>query len=82
MEKKITKIIGGRVFTPQGWVKDGTIVVKDGKIAEVGSANVDIASGTDGHIVETIDAQGDIAYVCLVVRLLSTLDVMMTLIHY
>ena len=58
MEKKITKIIGGRVFTPQGWVKDGTIVVKDGKIAEVGSANVDIASGTDGHIVETIDAQG------------------------
>ena len=31
MEKKITKIIGGRVFTPQGWVKDGTVVVKDGK---------------------------------------------------
>lgn len=58
MEKKITKIIGGRVFTPQGWVKDGTVVVKDGKIAEVSSSNVEIADGADGYSVETIDAKG------------------------
>ncbi|MBP5360349.1 MAG: N-acetylglucosamine-6-phosphate deacetylase [Bacteroidaceae bacterium] len=43
---------GGRVFTPQGWVKDGTIVVKDGKIAEVSGGNIDVAGA------EVIDAKG------------------------
>ena len=52
MEQKITKITGGRVFTPQGWVKDGTIVVKDGKIAEVSGGNIDVAGA------EVIDAKG------------------------
>lgn len=52
MEQKITKITGGRVFTPQGWVKDGTVVVKDGKIAEVSGGNIDVAGA------EVIDAKG------------------------
>lgn len=52
MEQKITKLTGGRVFTPQGWVKDGTVVVKDGKIAEVSSGNIDVAGA------EVIDAKG------------------------
>lgn len=51
MEQKITKLTGGRVFTPQGWVKDGTVVVKDGKIAEVSSGNIDVAGA------EVIDAK-------------------------
>lgn len=47
-----TKIVGGRVFTPQGWVKDGTVVVKDGKIAEISSGPVEISGA------ETVDAKG------------------------
>ena len=52
MDTQVKKIIGGRVFTPQGWVKDGTVVVKDGKIAEIGNANIEVAGA------EVIDAKG------------------------
>ncbi len=52
MESQIMKIVGGRVLTPQGWVKDATVVVKDGKIAEVAGGPVEIAGA------QTVDAKG------------------------
>lgn len=54
----ITKIVGGRVFTPQGWLKDATIVVSDGKIAEISVGNIEIANPDQGSSVETVDARG------------------------
>ena len=32
MESQKMKIVGGRVFTPQGWVKDAKVVVENVKI--------------------------------------------------
>ena len=53
MRPEILKIVGGRVFTPQGWKKDATIVVKEGKIAEISSSPIEIEGA------ETIDAKGN-----------------------
>lgn len=53
MRPQILKIVGGRVFTPQGWLDNATIVVKDGKIAEISTGNVEVEGA------EVIDAKGN-----------------------
>ena len=52
MESQKMKIVGGRVFTPQGWVKDATVVVENGKIAEIAAGPVEIAGA------QVVDAKG------------------------
>ena len=48
----LTQIINGKILTPQGWLKDGSIILRDGKILEV--TNCDLAIiGAD-----IIDAKG------------------------
>ena len=37
----LTQIINGRIFTPQGWLEEGSVVIRDGKILEV--TNCDLA---------------------------------------
>ena len=37
----LTQIINGRILTPQGWLKDGSIILRDNKILEV--TNCDLA---------------------------------------
>lgn len=37
----LTQIINGNILTPQGWVKDGSVLISEGKILEV--ANSDLA---------------------------------------
>ncbi len=37
----LTQIINGRILTPQGWLKDGSMVLRNGKILEV--TNCDLA---------------------------------------
>jgi len=37
----LTQIINGRILTPQGWLKDGSIILRDSKILEV--TNCDLA---------------------------------------
>ena len=37
----LTQIINGRILTPQGWLKDGSIIIRDNKILEV--TNCDLA---------------------------------------
>lgn len=37
----LTQIINGRILTPQGWLKDGSIIMRDDKILEV--TNCDLA---------------------------------------
>ena len=37
----LTQIINGRIFTPQGWLNEGSVLIRDGKILEV--TNCDLA---------------------------------------
>lgn len=37
----LTQIINARILTPQGWLKDGSVLIRDGKILEV--TNCDLA---------------------------------------
>ena len=46
------QIINGRILTPQGWLEGGSVIVEDGKIAEVSNNNVAIEGA------EIIDAKG------------------------
>lgn len=46
------KIFNGNIITPQGLIKDGTVVIRDGIIVEVGNGNPDISGA------EAIDASG------------------------
>lgn len=48
-----TQIFNGQVLTPQGWVRDGSVVMDDSRIAEVTKSS-HIVAGVD----KTIDAQG------------------------
>lgn len=48
----LTKIINGRILTPQGWLKDGVLVMSEGKILEVSESDVEVAGA------EVIDAGG------------------------
>ena len=42
----LTQIINGRILTPQGWLKDGSVLICDGKILEV--TNSDLADACFG----------------------------------
>lgn len=53
MRPQILKIVGGRVFTPQGWLDNATIVVRDGKISEISMGDVEVEGA------EVIDAKGN-----------------------
>ena len=46
------QIINGRILTPQGWLEGGSVIVEDGKIAEVSNNNFVIEGA------EIIDAKG------------------------
>ena len=46
------QIINGRILTPQGWLEGGSVIVEDGKIAEVSNNNFVIEGA------EVIDAKG------------------------
>ena len=48
----LTQIINGHIITPQGWMKDGSVLISDGKILEV--TNSDLA--VIGAMV--VDAKG------------------------
>ncbi len=47
-----TKIINGKILTPNRLISEGTICVKDGKICEIGEKNIEFPDA------EIIDAQG------------------------
>ncbi|MBS1531593.1 MAG: N-acetylglucosamine-6-phosphate deacetylase, partial [Bacteroidetes bacterium] len=46
------KIFNGRVITPQGILKNGSVLVTDGIIAEISAGNIDAPGAT------AIDAKG------------------------
>ena len=39
----LTQIINGRILTPQGWLKDGSVLICDGKILEVTNSDLQLS---------------------------------------
>lgn len=48
----LTQIINARILTPQGWLKDGSVLIRDNKILEVTNCDLPIVGAT------LIDAKG------------------------
>ena len=48
----LTQIINGRILTPQGWMKDGSVLISDNKILEVTNCDLAIVGAN------LIDAKG------------------------
>ena len=48
----LTQIINGHILTPQGWLKDGSVLISDGKILEVTNSDLAVIGAT------VIDAKG------------------------
>ena len=48
----LTQIINARILTPQGWLKDGSVLIRDGKILEVTNCDLAVIGAT------LIDAKG------------------------
>lgn len=48
----LTQIINGQILTPQGWLKDGSVLISDGKILEVTNSDLAVIGAT------VVDAKG------------------------
>ena len=48
----LTQIINGQILTPQGWMKDGSVLISDGRILEVTNSDLAVIGAT------IIDAKG------------------------
>lgn len=48
----LTQIINGQILTPQGWLKDGSVLISDGKILEITNSDLAIIGAT------IVDAKG------------------------
>ena len=48
----LTQIINARILTPQGWLKNGSVLIRDNKILEVTNCDLPVIGAT------LIDAQG------------------------
>lgn len=42
----LTQIINGRILTPQGWLKDGSVLICVGKILEVTNSDLAVIGAT------------------------------------
>lgn len=42
----LTQIFNARILTPQGWLKDGSVLIRDGKILEVSNCDLPIIGAT------------------------------------
>ena len=54
----LTQIINGRILTPQGWLKDGSVLICDGKILEVTNSDLAVIGAT------VIDANDNRTGIC------------------
>ena len=48
----LTQIINGHILTPQGWMKDGSVLISDGKILEITNSDLAVIGAT------MVDARG------------------------
>ena len=43
----LTQLINGHILTPQGWLKDGSVLISDGKILEVTNSDLPVIGATE-----------------------------------
>ena len=58
----LTQIINGKIFTPQGWLDEGSVLIRDNKILEVTNCDLALIGA------KLIDAKGMYivpGYVCM-----------------
>ena len=58
----LTQIINGKIFTPQGWIEDGSVVIRDSHILEVTNCDLPLTGA------KQVDARGRYivpGYVCM-----------------
>ena len=58
----LTQIINGKIFTPQGWLDEGSVLIRDNKILEVTNCDLALIGA------KLIDAKGMYivpGYVCI-----------------
>ena len=58
----LTQIINGKIFTPQGWIEDGSVVIRDNHILEVTNCDLPLTGA------KQVDARGRYivpGYVCM-----------------
>lgn len=48
----LTQLINARILTPQGWMKDGSVLIRDNKILEVTNCDLTVIGA------ELIDVKG------------------------
>ncbi len=46
MTYMLTQIINGQILTPQGWLKDGSVLIEGGKILEVANSDLAVVGAT------------------------------------
>ena len=46
----LTQIINGHILTPQGWMKDGSVLISDGKILEVTNSDLAVIGAKVGDV--------------------------------
>ena len=46
----LTQIINGKIFTPQGWMEDGSVLMRDGQIIEVTNCDLALIGAEKRHI--------------------------------
>ena len=44
----LTQIINAKILTPQGWLKDGSVIIRDNKILEVTNCDLDVVGAELG----------------------------------
>ena len=42
----LTQIINGKILTPQGWLKNGSVLISDNKILEVTNCDLAVVGAT------------------------------------
>lgn len=56
MQHKVTLIYNARILTPDGWIEDGSLLIKDGAIHRISSSETNVVNESEEH--ERVDACG------------------------
>ena len=56
----LTQIINGKILTPQGWLKDGSVLISDNKILEVTNCDLAVVGATLICLLYTSDAADEL----------------------
>lgn len=56
MQHKVTRIYNARILTPEGWIENGSLLIKNGKISKIVDSETVLED--ESHTQVSVDAQG------------------------